>query len=220
MYVAVVPQSHIFKSHGKTRLKTTKMDKKKMKTKASILLTTLTLVLLLSIAFAWPVLAVPPTPSPPALLDPTTIPKYVNQLNGPPPVYVPRVIRGKGGEVIRHEYTVLMQSFEQQILPTQYANGTPTGFGPTPVWGYGGIARDALTGKMLGFVRNSPGPTFEATRDIPVYVNWQNRIWSSHMFAVDPTLHWANPNNFPMPEYPVEAPPFPPVIQKLNGQFR
>jgi len=156
------------------------------------------------------VLAAPPLPPPPALLDPYTIPKYVNQLDGPPPVYVPRVIKGKGGEVIQHEYTVLMQSFEQQILPTQYTNGDPTAWGPTPVWGYGGIAKDALTGKMLGFVRNSPGPTFEATRGIPVYVNWQNRIWSSHMFAVDPTLHWANPNNFPMPEPPVDAPDFPP----------
>ena len=162
------------------------------------------------IVLAWPVFAVKPAPPAPVLLDPTTIPKYVNQLTGPPPVYIPRVIRGRGGEVIRHEYTVLMLSFEQQILPTQYANGTATGFGPTPVWGYGGIAKDALTGKMLGFVRNSPGPTFEATRGIPVYVNWQNRIWSSHMFAVDPTLHWANPNNFPMPEPPVDAPDFPP----------
>jgi len=66
-----------------------------MKTKASILLTTLTLILLLSVVLAWPVLAVPPIPSPPALLDPTTIPKYVNQLDGPPPVFVPRVIRGE-----------------------------------------------------------------------------------------------------------------------------
>ena len=29
------------------------------------------------------------------------------------------------------------------------------------------------------------------------------------MFAVDPTLHWANPNNFPMPAQPVTAPTFP-----------
>jgi len=189
--------------------RTTETEKKKMKSKLSMLLTTLALTILL-ITIALPVVAVPPTPPSPTPLDPTTIPKYVNQLDGPPPVYVPRVIRGKGGELVRHEYTVLMQSFEQQILPTQYANGTATGFGPTPVWGYGGIAKDAITGMPVGFVRNSPGPTFEATRGIPVHVNWQNRIWSSHMFAVDPTLHWANPNNFPMPEYPVEAPPFPP----------
>lgn len=178
------------------------MEKKKMKTKPSNWLAAIAMIVLMSITVAWPVLAVPPTPSPPALLDPTTIPKYVNQLTGPPPVYVPTVIRGRGGEVIRHEYTVLMLSFEQQILPP--------GYPATPVWGYGGIAKDAVTGRPLGFVRNSPGPTFEATRGIPIYVNWQNRIWSSHMFAVDPTLHWANPNNFPMPEYPVEAPSFPP----------
>ena len=172
-----------------------------MKSKPSILLTTLALTVLLSVTIAWPVLAVPPTPTP-ALLDPKTIPKYVNQLTGPPPVYVPRVIRGRGGEVIRYEYAVLMLSFKQQILPP--------GYPATPVWGYGGVAKDAVTGEKFGFVASSPGPTFESVSGIPAYVNWQNRIWSSHMFAVDPTLHWANPNNFPMPEYPVEAPPFPP----------
>lgn len=148
------------------------------------------------------VLASPASADASVFLDPKTIPKYVNQLAGPPPEYVPRVIKGRGSEVIRHEYTVVMQSFKQQILPPGY----PT----TVVWGYGGIAKDAVTGTRLGFVRNSPGPTFEAVRGIPSYVNWQNRIWSSHMFAIDPTLHWANPNNFPMPEYPVEAPLFPP----------
>jgi len=115
-------------------------------------------------------------------------------------VYVPRVIRGRGGEVIRSEYTVLMLSFKQQILPPSYP--------VTPVWGYGGVAKDAVTGEKLGFVASSPGATFEAVRGIPSYVNWQNRIWSRHMFAVDPTLHWANPNYFSMPTYPFE--PYPP----------
>ncbi len=154
-------------------------------------------VLSVSVIIAWPVLAAPPAPE---LLDPTTIPKYVNQLTGPPPVYVPREIRGKGGEVIQHSYTVLMKSFMQQILPP--------GYPATRVWGYGGVAKDAVTGAPLGFVQNSPGPSFEPVRGIPAYVNWQNRISSSHMFAVDPTLHWANPNNLSMPEYPFE--PYPP----------
>ncbi|UCH58051.1 MAG: multicopper oxidase domain-containing protein, partial [Candidatus Bathyarchaeota archaeon] len=152
---------------------------------------TLTLIVLFAIPIALPAIA-KQEPSTPSLLDPETIPKYVNQIEGPPPVYAPREIRGKGGEVVRHEYTVLMQSFTQQILPPGY----PT----TEVWGYGGVAKDALTGKPLGFVRNSPGPTFEAVRNITVYVDWQNRIWSSHMFPVDPTLHWANPNNMIEPE--------------------
>lgn len=161
----------------------------------------------------------------PQLLDPLAIPKYTNQLEGPPPVYVPRTIRGKGGEIVRQDYTILMQSFDQQILPTQYGNGDPTGFGTTPVWGYGGIAKDANTGKYLGFVHNSPGPTFEATRGIPNYVRWVNLISDPHMFAVDPTLHWADPNQMGMIEYPfVSYPPgypeaqYPvPLIPHLHG---
>ena len=168
--------------------------------------------------------AKPPTPAP-TLLDATTIPKYVNQLTGPPPVYVPRVIRGQHGEIIRHEYTIQMRASNQQILPTQDENGDPTGYPTTPVWGYGGIAKDAVTGKPLGFVLNSPGPTFEATRGIPVYVNWQNRISEQHMFAVDPTLHWADPNNMGMPtDLTVTYPPgYPeaqwpvPLIPHLHG---
>jgi FtsP/CotA-like multicopper oxidase with cupredoxin domain len=58
----------------------------------------------------------------------------------------------------------------------------------------------------LGFVLNSPGPTFEAIKDIPVKVKWVNNIYSSHLFTVDPTLHWADPNNMGM----MIMPPFRP----------
>ncbi len=124
-------------------------------------------------------------PATPTLLDPFAIPKYVNQLTGPPPVYVPTVVTFKG-QVVRYEYTVSMTSFSEQILPPGY----PT----TPVWGYGGTAKDAVTGALLGFVQNSPGPTFETVRGIPAQVTWRNTITTPHMFAVDPTLHWADPN--------------------------
>lgn len=43
------------------------------------------------------------------VLDPLNIPKFENQLAGPPPVYDPKVITS-GGKVIRHEYTVTMTS--------------------------------------------------------------------------------------------------------------
>ncbi len=68
----------------------------------------------------------------------------------------------------------------------------------TPVWGYGGLAKDAVTGKYLGYVLNSPGPSFEAVRGIPSVVKWVNNINTPYMFPVDPTLHWANPTNIPM----------------------
>ena len=40
------------------------------------------------------------------------------------------------------EYTVYMNEFEEQILPTVDENGDPTGFGQTLVWGYGGEAAE------------------------------------------------------------------------------
>jgi len=120
------------------------------------------------------------------LLDPTAIPKYVNQLTGPPPVFVP--VKG-------NEYCVTVSSFYQQILPPPLPM--------TQVWGYGGLAEDAVTGTPLGFVRTAPGPTFEATRNTSISVNWVNDLNDPHMFAVDPTLCWANPNNMPM-----QMPPF------------
>lgn len=136
----------------------------------------------------------------PQLLDPETIPKYENQITAPPPVYVPKEVRGKDGEIAGHRYNVRMMEFRQQILPPGYPD--------TSVWGYGGLARDSVTGKPLGFVKNSPGPTFEATRGIPSQVTWRNMIHSEHIFPVDPTLHWADPNGISMVEPPFE--PYPP----------
>ena len=101
---------------------------------------------------------------------------------------------------ITQEYTVYMNEFYEQILPTVDVDGNP--LPATKVWGYGGEARDTLTSKKLGFFQNSPGATFEATRGVPVRVTYVNNITSNHMFAVDPTLHWANPNGMTMPEGP------------------
>jgi spore coat protein A len=148
--------------------------------------------MMLVILFVVPVTAA--APGLPVLLDPKTIPKYVNQINGPPPVYVP---------VSGDNYEVNVTEFYQQILPAPL----PT----TKVWGYGGLAKDAETGAALGFVRNSPGPSFSINRSTPITVKWINEITSDHMFAVDPTLHWANPNGAPMmANVPQPWPLFPP----------
>jgi FtsP/CotA-like multicopper oxidase with cupredoxin domain len=160
----------------------------KIKKSMSVALFVLT-ISLASLMFVFPVSAA----SPP-LLDPTTIPKWVNQLTSPPPVYVPTVITDEFDNVIRHEYTIEMRQRIQQILPP--------GYFPTLVWGYGGLAEDALTGADLGFVLNSPGPSFEAVRGIPIKVTWVNNIYNRHLFTIDPTLHWANPNNMMMPTAP------------------
>lgn len=148
-----------------------------------------TLLALPIVLFALPVSA------PNGLLDPLTIPKYVNQLTRPPPVYTPQIVTDKGS--IKFVYTVTVTNFSQQILPPPLPQ--------TPVWGYGGLARDALTGKPLGFIASQPGPTFEAIRGVPIEVTWVNSLEFDHMFPVDPTLHWADPNDFGMPDPPVPS---------------
>ena len=155
--------------------------------------------------------------SEPSILDPLSIPMFENQLIAPPPVYAPNAVTSQG-KVIRHEYTIAMASFIEQILP-------PSMNLNTSVWGYSGSANDAITGVPLGIVQSSPGPTFEAIRGIPVQVEWQNNISSPYLFAVDPTIHWANPNKSPASTSPFPAypPGFPnvqspvPLVTHLHG---
>lgn len=132
-------------------------------------------------------------------LDSKCIPKYVNQLFIPPkfkPIIVKDPITDKD---ISHNYTISMIQFSQQLLPS--------GFPKTTVWGFEGNVEDLSTGESSCF-RSTPGPTFEAVRGIPVNVQWVNNITESNLFAVDPTLHWANPNDIPSPTPPFL--PFPP----------
>jgi len=153
------------------------------------------------------------------LLNPLKIPKFVNQLYGPPPVFVPTWEEMDGnGTLVKQHYDVSMLSFEQQVLP-------PT-FPMTSVWGYGGYAKDAVTGASLGWIQNSPGPSFEAIRGVAAEVTYTNMVDGEHMFPVDPTLHWADPNMMghdlepPFPDFP---PGFPeaqypvPLVTHLHG---
>ncbi len=140
-----------------------------------------------------------------AALAPSAIPKFVSPLIVPP-VYKPIKVRFKGGKI--HYYYVDISEFQQQILPD--------GFPKTKVWGYGGFVTDPQTGRTRHF-RSIPGPTFEAVRGIPVIVKWINRLTGPHLFAVDPTLHWANPSNMPM-DPPKPWPPFPPGFHDAQKQ--
>ena len=150
-------------------------------------------------------------------LDPTTIPQFENQLTAPPPVYQPTIVT-IAGKVTRHDYTVAMTSFKQQLLP-------PSMNLLTPVWGYSGIAQDALTDSSLDLIQSSPGPTFEAVQGIPIKVTWQNNIATPYMLPVDPTIHWSDPNNTIMPvaPFPVYPPGYPnaqapvPLVTHLHG---
>jgi spore coat protein A len=145
----------------------------------------------------------------------------VTQLTRPPPVYVPTNVYCDG-KLVKQEYVIDASEFYQQILPTEDIYGEP--LGQTKVWGYGGIAKDAVTGALLGYVRNSLAPSFEASRGVPVQVKWINNLVDdqgnplSHMFAVDPTLHWANPNDIPMTGMPnAPSAPFPEYPPGFDG---
>ncbi len=150
------------------------------------------------------------------LIDPCSIPKFVNQL-AIPSVFKPTIVTDPvTGKEISHNYTITMTEFKQQILPP--------GFPETVVWGYEGIIIDPDTGEQC-YSRSTPGPTFEAVRDISVNVQWVNNLTGANLFAIDPTLHWANPNNIPrpLPPFPEFPPGFPlaqspvPVVTHLHG---
>jgi spore coat protein A len=156
-----------------------------------------------------------------SILDPLSIPKWVNQLQGPPPVLAPENVTDADGRIIRQDYVVNITQFYQQILPTADISGSPTGFGKTLVWGYGGIAEDPVTGKNLGYVSSMPGPTFEVVQGIPTQVEWVNSLVDAsgkplpEMFPVDPTIMWANPGNINVTAAQIQAqeglaPPYPP----------
>jgi bilirubin oxidase len=118
--------------------------------------------------------AVSAEPVPGGTLDPNSIPKYVTPL-----FVLPAMPRSSGsGGVDR--FDVAVRRFSQQILPSGP---------PTPVFGYG-ASRDTF---------HFPAYTIEASVNRPARVRWSNQLVTSdgkylpHLFAVDPTLHWANP---------------------------
>jgi spore coat protein A, manganese oxidase len=125
-------------------------------------------------------------------LDPSLIPKFANQLTGPPPVFIPtKILDPVSGEMTDY-YSIIETEVDQQILPAYDSEGNPTGLGSTKVWTYGGLARDAVTYEELGFVRGTPSATIEATRGVPVNVAWVNGIVSPLSYAVDPTIDPTN----------------------------
>lgn len=188
-------------------------ESEKMKKTHLVLLLTFICVTILPIALAPTVFS-----QTTQVLDPNSIPKFVNQLNQAPTVYVPTNVTDKSGKLIRQDYTVNVAQFTQQILPTVTADGAPTGYGPTTVWGYSGEAMDAVTGQALGVVSSTPGSTFEAIQGVPVQVKWVNDLVGadgkplSYFLPVDPTIHWANPTGMAMDmtSTNVNAPAYPP----------
>src|SRR5215470_10988195 len=137
-----------------------------------------------------------------APLDPSTVPKFVNQLTSPPVL----VSSGtKFDPTIRQRvplYEVTESIVFQQILPP--------GFPKTKVYAYGGKANVAPPGQFpnIQTVFTTPGPTFEASANRRIFVHYINNLEEPHMFPIDPTIMAANPNNAAIPTPPFA--PFPP----------
>ncbi|MHC4067160.1 MAG: multicopper oxidase family protein [Planctomycetota bacterium] len=116
------------------------------------------------------------------LLDPMSIPKYVDSLVIPPVMPMTSVIKRQGGKKIDY-YDIAVREFDQQILPTPLP--------ATTVWSYGSVSHPGTF--------NYPAFTIEAKWDRAVRVNWINDLvdgdgdYLSHLLPVDQTLHWANP---------------------------
>jgi spore coat protein A, manganese oxidase len=147
-------------------------------------------------------------------LDPNTIPKFVNQFVRLP-TYKPTVIRDSNGKVVRKDFNVTMAKFQDQQLPPPFPRTLLFGYGGQVKVGTNCPITEETEAKVIAagncaseFMRNSPGPTFEQTRLIPARINFDNQLLGEHPLPVDPTLEWANPNNFPRPNPPFL--PFPP----------
>ncbi|MDH3306027.1 MAG: multicopper oxidase [Acidimicrobiia bacterium] len=120
-------------------------------------------------------------------LDPTSVPKYQTPMLIPPVMPRAGTIKQMMGPNADY-YEISMKQFSQQVLPA----GLPA----TTVWGYGAVTSASKRGLLL---HNAPSLTIEAQHDKPVRVRWINDLkdingdYLSHLLAVDPTLHWANP---------------------------
>jgi len=114
--------------------------------------------------------------------------KWLNELEKPR-VFEPSAGKDEKGNP-RDEYTIKVREAQVQMLP----KGCP----PTRVFAYGGPTRKD-DGTDPAETWDSPGATFEMKRGTPARVTWVNEITTPHLFPIDATLHWANPNQVDPP---------------------
>lgn len=146
----------------------------------------------------------------PIPLDPLIIPKYVE------PLIVPPVMAPSQQQTGLTSYQIAVRQFSQQVLPKDF----PT----TTVWGYG-QASDPLPGSGQPSSFNYPAFTIEARSNEKVQVQWINDLvdddgnFLPHLFAVDQTLHWANPPG-PPDSHGTDPTPYlgpVPIVTHLHG---
>jgi spore coat protein A len=115
------------------------------------------------------------------LLDPLTQPKFIKALPVPPAIDV----TGGGS-----------WSFDVKPCVQDLGLVDPITAQPllTNLWGYDG---------------RYPGPTFVARKDVPVEIEWRNRLVDDngvpvpHLLPVDTSFHWAHPENWPACGVPI-----------------
>ena len=132
--------------------------------------------------------ATPVASSTPATLALSEVAKFVSPLVEPPAM--PRSGRTRHDGRLVDVYRIAMRQFDQQVLPP--------GWPATTVWGYGPEGVGA--GQVLF---HAPSMTIEAEHGTPVRITWVNGLvdaeghYLPHLLPVDPTLHWANPEQRP-----------------------
>ncbi len=104
----------------------------------------------------------------PALLPAAAVPQFVNPLPR-----ASRVSATSGGS-----FVVQAGESRQNLLGIKTG---PLKNKTSKVWGYG----------LAGRTPTYPGPTFVATKNVPLNIEWQNKLTGGHFLPVDPTLHWA-----------------------------
>ena len=115
-------------------------------------------------------------------LDAASIPKYVTDLLIPPAMPQAKKPKFAGPKNFDY-YEIGVRQFDQQILPPSMPM--------TTVWGYGSVQHPETF--------HYPSFTIEAQYNKAARVKWINELVDSsggylpHLLAVDPTLHWANP---------------------------
>ena len=157
-------------------------------------------------------------PLPGGTLDPLSIPKYVTPLVIPPVMKVAACDGGSAGmscTIRDNDYDIAVRQFQQQILPGgiwDALSSRSDGFPATTLWSYGPAAdplpdSSGITGNTMDVgvapapnsQFNYPAYTMENIKDSSTTVNWINDLVDAngdalpHLFAVDQSLHWANP---------------------------
>jgi spore coat protein A, manganese oxidase len=102
-------------------------------------------------------------PPPAGLLDPNRLPKFVDPLSIPP------LARSAGTKGQIPVYRLPMRQMERKIH------------------------RDLPPTRMWGFESTSPGPTIEARRAEPLFVEWANELPHKHFLPIDHSIHGAGP---------------------------